>query len=72
MEPGRATAFDVALISAVMTIAIAAPKLAYAALATQLAERFSSKAVILSRIAGVMILVVGGLLVGRGLSLIPL
>ncbi len=71
IEPGRATSIDFALILAAMTVAIAAPKLTYAALAADLAERFSSRAVILLRITGVMLRVVGGIILGRGLSLVP-
>ena len=71
IEPGRATSIDFALIMAAMTVAIAAPKLTYAALAAELAERISSQAVILLRITGLMLLVVGGIILGRGLSLVP-
>lgn len=63
----RVTAIDLGLIFGTMMLGVAAPKLAYAALAAAVVERSVAYATALCRIAGGMLLVVGGGLVVRGL-----
>lgn len=72
IDLGRVTAVDLVVILAVMTIGVALPKLAYAALAAHLVDRYAGYTTALTRAAGVLLIVVGAVLVGRGVQTLPL
>lgn len=63
----RVTAIDLSLIFGTVMVGVAVPKLAYAALAAAVVERSATFSAVLYRIAGGILLLVGGGLVVRGL-----
>ncbi|MCZ8149231.1 MAG: LysE family transporter [Roseomonas sp.] len=66
IELQQATLIDLLLLVGTMMVAVAVPKLAYAALAAAMVQRSPAYATVLYRIAGGVILSVGAWLVVRG------